>query len=384
MKPIVKKTILLGNLFVALGNLSILGITTGLSCLYNPQSGMKLAILYDQHMEQLSSFLKTQTIEKLLKTQKAELEQLVDTLSKTKQEPVFFIIECDPVMKESILQAKDEDMLPILFVIQKIFFEKDITVLGNAEFKCADPRSRIDRVAATNFIVDFDYAYKRLQEGSLVDWAVQITIGSYLNHIMSSKKRVFKEIDSIGFITAEAKKKAKASAKKAYDKVVAFIGDRMNIYNLKKSNHLLELYKPLLKKEENYYLFSRIVDWGNVLFDVRLLRLIETIQKQTHKIGSKIIVQAGQFHARLLEYRLMRCGFKLCSRHGNVESLTVDEDEMVQSKKSLEKDIEKSVNLGLTGVDTLIINCFTNYSFKACTNERRGLWATIKKWLGYE
>ena len=291
MKPIVKKITLLVSLFIASGNLSVVGITTGLSCVHNRQSGMKLAILYDVHMEQMLSFFKAQnmeqlllkariTIEKVHKTQKEELEKLVDTLSKSTKEPVFFIIECDPVMKGDILQAKDEE-LPILFVIQKIFFKKDTTVIGNAEFKCADPRSRIDRAAATNFIIDFDYVYKRLQEGGLVDWAVQITIESYLNHIASSTKRIFKEIDSMDFITAENKEKVKKAANKAYDKVVTYIGDRMNVYNLKKSNHLLELYEPLLKKEENYYLFSRIVDWGNVLFDIRLLRLIEVIQKQT-------------------------------------------------------------------------------------------------------
>ena len=104
-----------------------------------------------------------------------------------------------------------------------------------------------------------------------------------------------------------------------------------------------------------------------ILFDVRLLKLIETIQKQTKKRGSNVIVQAGQLHARLLEHRLVQPGFKLCSRHGNVENLTV-------------KEIEKSMNGGLMGVDSLIINCFT----KACTNDNRGLWAIIKKWLGYE
>jgi hypothetical protein len=339
-----------------------LALTTGISCLRHSITGLKVIILYDIHIESIINPAGQPSIEKVLRTQKEELEHLVDITANNENEVVQFFVECHQLRLGEISLGYYDQTLHTLDSIPKVFVKANTGKIGNAKINCADPRSYIDIFAACNFVSEFDQFKKQVEEDTLEPILTDITIGFYRKHIQKIYEEVMVEANSLLFLTPKSKDTVIKSVEQTYNKILDYINSAMKEHQLDETNHLLDLYEPYIK-QNNYHNFINIVDWGSVVFDVRLLHIIDYYILHTARDSNKLVVQTGSLHSKLLEHRLSQNGFEVIGTHGAIDQFTVNENDYVEQVyptenlyPTLEDYVERAMHTGLKNIDKIVID----------------------------
>lgn len=354
------------GLFACLCSQRIFPLTTGLSCLYDPQTGKKVAILYDIHLVQLiymSDLPEDATKESsnLLKQQKNDLKNLVASLEKKDQESLF-LGECPSfILKDPSVAG--EIRKGTLMVVPELFIETGSDKIGNLTFTAADPREEITFAAAELICRVTEFKKYLEEEVSLIEIYAKMTIDFYIDYLKGVIHNLLQKLDSISLdsFTVNILKERLNSLSKKIDLYVEFA---LKEYNLKKSDHLTYLYEKELQLNKAW-LINNAEKVEFLRFDIEFLSLVKNTSVKN------IIIQAGGLHSKFITHFLQKKGYNLINEFGNTNDLIVDEHkgEVVPNyEPSIMNDpfnletIQAFQKKALNNVGQLIFNFFKDHS----------------------
>ena len=364
--------ITLVGLFACLFNQRIFPLTTGLSCLYDPQTGKKVAILYDMHLwdlicrSDLTEDERKESCSNLFKQQENNLKNLVTSLEKEDQESLF-LGECpsfflkDPSIVGEVRKGT-------LMVVPETFIESGSDKIGNLTFTAADPREKIDFAALElRFrVAEFkEYLEKKID----LEMYAKITIDFYIGHFKGVVHNLLQELDNISldsFIANTLKEKLNILSQE----IDLYIEFALKEYNLKKTDHLTYLYEKELQFNNKAWLINRSLEVGILRFDIELLSLVKDTSVKN------VIIQTGASHSKFITHLLQKKGYKLINEYGNTDDLIVDKDKgcvVSNCESSIMNDvysnncctleaIQAVQRKALNSVDQLIFNFFKDHS----------------------